>query len=94
MKRHKPYLTGSERGKWYAIVGSMKPNEFVDVPKDEIGRARSAMNECYPLGTSCIRKLDDGLYRLWRLDLELSYGTHLPKRELFLISAHIDYCFR
>tara|TARA_B100001029_G_scaffold163589_1_gene153812 strand:- start:116 stop:388 length:273 start_codon:yes stop_codon:yes gene_type:complete len=68
-KTHKPYLTGDERGKFYSIVADMKPNECIDVSSDEIGRARSAMNEVYPLGTSCIRKLQDGTYRLWRLDL-------------------------
>ena len=78
-KKHKEYLKGDERGKYYSIVVDMKPNEFIDVPSDEIGRARSAMNECYPLGTSCIRKLKDGNYRLWKLDLQPSHGAHAPK---------------
>ena len=78
-KVHKPYLTGPERGKWYAIVGAMDHDECVDVPSDEIARARSAMNECFGLGSTRIRKLEDGSYRIWRLDLRLASDTRLEK---------------
>jgi len=78
-KKHKDYLKGEERGKYYSIVVDMKPNEYIDVPQEDIQRARSAMNECYPLGTSCTRKLKDGSYRLWKLDLQPSHGTHGTK---------------
>lgn len=70
-KDHKPYITGKERGKWFSILGDLKPNTFVTCDKDNIGRARYALYQLYnnPLERESI-KVADNEYQLWRYEIE------------------------
>ena len=60
-KDHKPYLTGKDRGKWFGILGDLKPNTFVTCDKDNIGRARYALYQLYnnPLARETVKISDN-----------------------------------
>jgi hypothetical protein len=70
-KKHKPYITGKERGKWFQILGYLEPGHYVCCTAEEIGRARSALYQLYNnKAERFTKKIDANTFQLWRIKVE------------------------
>ena len=67
VKNHKPYLKGEKRGEYKRILGNLKQGEWVDIPADDIHRARGTLYMLYPNPLDRITvKINKDVYRIWR----------------------------
>ena len=63
---HKPYLKGSKRGEYKKLLGELKEGEFIDIPANEINRARGTLYMLYPNPDERLTaKISDDTYRIW-----------------------------
>ena len=64
---HKPYIKGSKRGEYKKLLGELKEGEFVDIPANDINRARGTLYMLYPNPSERITaKINKDTYRIWR----------------------------
>ena len=64
---HKPYIKGSKRGEFKKLLGELKEGEFVDIPANDINRARGTLYMLYPNPNERITaKINKDTYRIWR----------------------------
>tara|TARA_B100001109_G_scaffold128679_1_gene104701 strand:- start:860 stop:1087 length:228 start_codon:yes stop_codon:yes gene_type:complete len=64
---HKPYIKGSKRGEYKKLLGELKEGEFVDIPANDINRARGTLYMLYPNPNERITaKINKDTYRIWR----------------------------
>jgi hypothetical protein len=68
---HKPYLKGSKRGEYKKLLGGLKEGEWVDIPANDINRARGTLYMLYPNPNERITaKIDKDTYRIWRAPIK------------------------
>ena len=68
---HKPYIKGSKRGEYKKLLGELKEGEFVDIPANDINRARGTLYMLYPNPNERITaKINKDTYRIWRAPID------------------------
>ena len=68
---HKPYIKGSKRGEFKKLLGELKEGEYVDIPANDINRARGTLYMLYPNPNERITaKINADTYRIWRAPIK------------------------